>query len=172
MAEDTAAPHASDSPHVAGQLGENGPGVRIPAPFIHLTFILLGLLLQRVQPWPLTSPNVAWWLGAVLVTLVSIVSFLSSFEFARAGTSMLPNRPSSHLITRGPYRFSRNPIYLSLAMVHFGIGIWLNSGWLAISVLPCIPILDRFLIQREERYLEQRFGQEYRDYAARVRRWI
>jgi len=148
------------------------PGVRVPAPIIHAAFLGLGLVLHATDRWPLMDPGIATWIGVAVVACVSAISLQSAYQFARAGTSMLPNSPSRHLITVGPYRYSRNPIYLSLLLIHLGIGIWINSGWVLCSALPCLPILDRWLIGREERYLAQRFGAEYRRYAARVRRWI
>jgi len=170
MAEDFAnATHISSERPAAASAD---PGVKIPVPFVHLGFLALGLALHTREPLPMVYADLAHWLGVGIVVGWCAISFISTWEFARAGTSMLPYRPSSTLITWGPYGISRNPIYLSLALIHFGIGLWAGSGWLAVSALPCIPIVDRWVIRREERYLEQRFGAEYRRYAARVRRWI
>jgi protein-S-isoprenylcysteine O-methyltransferase Ste14 len=166
------APPASGESNAIHANGLTGPGVRIPVPFIHLTFIGVALLLRGQQPLPLARPELAMGLGVAIVLSWSVLSFVASWEFLRANTSMLPFRPSRSLITRGPYRFSRNPIYLSLVLIHVGIGLWLSSGWLVASVLPCIPIVERWVIRPEERYLEQRFGARYRLYFERVRRWM
>lgn len=172
MSEDTTAHGAPSRPTAQPVVSVPNPGVRVPAPIIHFCLLGLGRALDFVDPWPLMEPRVGMWIGFVLVSSVTVFSFLGAYQFSRAGTSMLPNRPASHLITVGCYRFSRNPIYLSLVLIHVGIGIWVNSGWMVASAVPAILILDRWLIEREERYLRQRFGADYRRYAARVRRWI
>ncbi len=172
MSEDTAVPGATGQSTAGRSFYVPHPGVRVPAPLIHAGFLALGVLLHMRSRWTLMDPATAMGIGSLLVICVSVFSLASAFQFARTGTSMLPYRPSSHLITNGPYQISRNPIYLSLVLIHLGIGIWINSGWVVASALPCILILDRWMIDREERYLELRFGPEYRAYAARVRRWI
>jgi len=84
---------------------------------------------------------------------VSIVLFvLAVRQMLRASTNIPPHLPTTALVTGGPYRISRNPIYLSLVLLHVGIGIWINSGWIVMSALPCVVILDRWLIEREDSF--------------------
>jgi protein-S-isoprenylcysteine O-methyltransferase Ste14 len=172
MSEDTAAPGAASRSVTQPTGYVPHPGVRVPAPLIHTVFLSIGLALRAHSRWTLMDQTVAMWIGCLIVTSVGTFSLVSAYQFARTGTSMLPFRPSRHLITDGPYEVSRNPIYLSLVLIHLGVGIWINSGWVVASALPCILILDRWMIVREEHYLRQRFGAEYHAYAARVRRWI
>ena len=92
--------------------------------------------------------------------------------FRRRGTAVEPWKPSTVLINEGPYRFSRNPIYLGFAITYAGLAIAMNS-WVALMLLfPCLVVVDRFVIRREERYLEARFGVDYIAYCGRVRRWL
>jgi protein-S-isoprenylcysteine O-methyltransferase Ste14 len=104
-------------------------------------------------------------LGAVLM-----ISALRAFS--RAGTPVDPYEPARALATDGPYRFTRNPIYLGFALVYLGFAIVLNALW-AVALLPVVVVVvDRGVIAREERYLERRFGEDYRAYKAHVRRWV
>lgn len=92
--------------------------------------------------------------------------------FRRARTSPLPIKPTLVLVTNGPYRFSRNPMYLSLVLLYFGLALWLDIFW-ALVLVPIVIILVQYLaIMREERYLERKFGQQYLYYKACVRRWL
>jgi protein-S-isoprenylcysteine O-methyltransferase Ste14 len=85
---------------------------------------------------------------------------------------MIPVRPATALITEGPFRFTRNPLYLSLALLYLGIGLWLGALW-PIVLLPALMLLvQQLVVLREEAYLESRFGDAYRTYRNRVRRWL
>ncbi len=93
-------------------------------------------------------------------------------RFSRAGTTFNVSKPASALITEGPYRFSRNPSYVSLTLLYLGIGILLNNGWILILVAPVFLVMDLWVVRREERHLEARFGEEFLRYKAAVRRWL
>jgi protein-S-isoprenylcysteine O-methyltransferase Ste14 len=75
-------------------------------------------------------------------------------------------------VRTGPFRYSRNPIYLAFSLLHLGIAIWLNSLWLLATLVVAVALMDFVVIRKEERYLERRFGAEYLDYKASVRRWL
>jgi protein-S-isoprenylcysteine O-methyltransferase Ste14 len=92
--------------------------------------------------------------------------------FGAAGTPVPPYRPTARLVFSGPYRYSRNPDYIGQALVYVGVALVANSWW-PLFILPVVVfVVQRFVIEREERYLEAKFGQEYREYRARVRRWL
>lgn len=93
-------------------------------------------------------------------------------RFRRAGTPFDVRKPASALITEGPYRFSRNPSYVSLTLLYLGIGILLNNGWILILVAPVFLVMDLWVVRREERHLEAKFGEEFLRYKAAVRRWL
>jgi len=102
--------------------------------------------------------------------LALLASFNTSFQ--RRGTAVEPWKPTTAIVTTGPYRITRNPAYLGMALLYIGIALLADSLW-ALAPLPVVLVLiDRGVIAREERYLERKFGAEYVDYRSRVRRWV
>ena len=112
------------------------------------------------------------WVGAPLV-LFSMALFLASTrQFMAAGTPVPGNQPTTVIVQSGSYRFSRNPIYLAFSVLVLGIACWLNSIWLLGTLSAAVSLMGLVVIPREERYLERRFGAEYLEYKAKVRRWL
>jgi protein-S-isoprenylcysteine O-methyltransferase Ste14 len=147
-------------------------GVVAPPPLIYLGALVLGLLLSRRFPVPFLTRGMSRTIGWPL--LGSGVSLMGWFflTMRRAGTPIDPREPTSSLVTDGPFRYTRNPAYLALAMIYVGIASLANALW-AILLLPATLLaIQRGVIEREERYLERRFGEEYPRYKAQVRRWI
>jgi protein-S-isoprenylcysteine O-methyltransferase Ste14 len=146
--------------------------VRFPPPLVFIIVFVAGLQLQRFFPF-IDIPKVIGRLMSVMCFVVSAILAASSFiMFRRARTSPLPIKPTLVLVTNGPYRFSRNPMYLSLVLLYFGLALWLDIFW-ALVLVPIVIILVQYLaIMREERYLERKFGQQYLYYKACVRRWL
>jgi protein-S-isoprenylcysteine O-methyltransferase Ste14 len=107
-----------------------------------------------------------------LVAAALLLFALALREFRRAGTSVKPYEPTTALIRSGPFRVSRNPIYLSLSFFQLGIGLWTLNGWVVALLVPVLAVMIPGVIMREERYLERRFGDEYRRYKASVGRWM
>lgn len=149
-------------------------GVRFPPPLVYLIGIALGWLLDRWIPWPITSgPSQGRYVAAVLFALVYLALFLGAFTaFRRAHTTLIPNRPATAFVTRGPYAFTRNPMYLSLVALYIAVALWLNSWWAFVLLPVVVLVIDRTVIAREERYLGAAFPSEYSAYRARVRRWL
>jgi protein-S-isoprenylcysteine O-methyltransferase Ste14 len=111
-------------------------------------------------------------IGAVL-TLVAIALFLFAVRILRsAGTPIPGNRPTTTIVRTGPYRFSRNPIYLAFSLLQLALAFWVNSLGLLIMLIPAVALMSLVVIPREERYLEARFPSEYVPYKAFVRRWL
>jgi protein-S-isoprenylcysteine O-methyltransferase Ste14 len=157
--------------HMASDERDN-PGIRVPPPLIYLLPLVAGLLLDRrshVAFLPRgVSPSIGWPLigGGVLVS----GWFLRTMRDADA--PVRTDKPVPRLTTDGPFRYTRNPGYLSLAMIYAGIAVLRNALW-AILLLPLVLfVIQREVIGREERYLERTFGEEYLDYKTRVRRWV
>jgi protein-S-isoprenylcysteine O-methyltransferase Ste14 len=147
-------------------------GVVAPPPLIYLGPLVLGLLLNRKFPVPFLPRGAARAIGWPL--LAGGVSLASWFVFTmrRADTPIDPREPVSNLATDGPFRYTRNPAYLSMAMIYAGISSLANALW-AILLLPAtLLVIQRGVIEREERYLERKFGEECLGYKGRVRRWI
>jgi protein-S-isoprenylcysteine O-methyltransferase Ste14 len=146
-------------------------GVVAPPPVIYLGFLGLGFALEGLLPGA-ELPAWAHWVGAVVI--VAGVALMISFElaFKRAGTDANPYRPSSALATDGPYRFSRNPGYLGMAITYIGITLAAAAPWALVMLLPAILVIHYGVIAREERYLERLFGEEYLSYKRTTRRWV
>jgi len=139
-------------------------------PIVFLAAIVLGIALNHAWPLPFVPPAL-WPLGAAVV-LGAVSLFVLSFrEFRAAGTSVRGSKPTTALVHTGPYRFSRNPIYLSFIALMIGLSIWLNDLWLLVTLVPPIVFISTVVIPREERFLERTFP-EYSTYRAAVRRWM
>jgi protein-S-isoprenylcysteine O-methyltransferase Ste14 len=105
--------------------------------------------------------------------IVYAALFLGAFAaFRRHRTTLIPNRPATAFVTSGPYRFTRNPMYLSLVALYLGVSAFANSWWPVILLPLVIVVIDRAVIAREERYLAATFPGEYSAYRSRVRRWL
>jgi protein-S-isoprenylcysteine O-methyltransferase Ste14 len=108
----------------------------------------------------------------VLIVLGLSLSISVVLVFSRAGTPVPPYRPTTRFVGTGPYRYTRNPDYIGQTLTYVGIALAVNSWWPLVP-LPLVLLAVHFgVVRREERYLEKRFGQEYRDYMARTRRWL
>lgn len=157
----------STDPHTAYH-----SGVWIPPPLIYVSVFGVGYLLQTYFPVYVLAP-LAYRVLALLCMVASVFLALWSItSFWRAHTSPLPMKPSTALVTGGPYSFTRNPMYVSLAFVYTGLALWFAVFW-ALVLLPIVFVaVQYFVIAGEERYLERKFGQAYLDYKTGVRRWL
>jgi protein-S-isoprenylcysteine O-methyltransferase Ste14 len=151
---------------------QDNPGGWVPPPLTYLLTLLLGLVLDRRFHVPFLPHEVARVLGWPLVGGGMALATWFIRTMRSADTTLDVNKPVTSLVQDGPFRYSRNPGYLSLAMIYAGIAI-LRNALLAILFLPLLLVVtQRELIEREERYLERTFGEEYRVYKRRVRRWV
>ena len=150
----------------------DSPGVTFPPPFVYMGFLLLGVALDRL--WPVGLGAGAWqpWVGGLLVLLGLGLIGAGLIKLRRAGTSVHPNEPTLALVTDGPWRYSRNPLYLALALIYLGIAIAADSVWALVLIVPALLMIRYAVIAREERYLEAKFGGIYRRYRSSVRRWL
>jgi protein-S-isoprenylcysteine O-methyltransferase Ste14 len=150
----------------------DSPGVRFPPPLIFAAGLLLGWCIDIWLPlrWlPTAISRMAGWGGVGLGLALAGWAFAT---FRRTGTTFRPDRPATKLAIQGPYRFTRNPMYLSVTLLYLGLAILWQSVW-ALLLLPFVLILiARRVIGPEERYLERRFGADYLRYKAQVRRWV
>lgn len=162
------------------------PGVIAPPPLIYLGFLLAGWGLAELGARPEAIEAGFGWLAAgfglemavrrgVALTLIVGGLFLDGMAaglFRRRGTAVEPWKPSTALVIEGPYRLSRNPIYLGFAITYAGLAVAMDSWVVLILLLPCLAVVDRFVIAREERYLAVKFGAPYDAYRQKVRRWL
>jgi len=152
---------------------ERGAEVRFPPPLVFLGAILLGVGLDVVAPLPLPADR---WTGAVggLVLLLSGLALgaAAHVHFRRTGQHPAPWKPSPELILRGPYRFTRNPMYVGMSLVQVGIGLLANDLWISFLTVAALAIVHFIAVLPEERYLSAKFEAEYGAYVARVRRYL
>ena len=150
---------------------ERTPGVVAPPPFIYLGPLLAGLVLDRFVPLP-RLPAALRVVGLPL--LVGGIGLGAWFftSMREADTPVDPYQPPTALVEEGPFRFTRNPAYLAFAFVYSGISLLAGGRWPLVLMPGVLAVINHGVIQREEAYLEQRFGGPYRDYRNRVRRWF
>ena len=150
-------------------------GVITRPPVLYLACLILGLALDYVQPLPLAVPGTAllqWTVGGSLI-LIGIAIFGAGVgNFRRAGTPVPSTQPVLALATTGIHGWSRNPIYVGMFLLYAGIGTAARSPWILILALPLVVVMRYVVVAREEVYLERHFGAAYRDYKARVHRWL
>ena len=114
----------------------------------------------------------AKWIGLATLAVGIVLMVLAGVQFRRKHTSVIPYIPTTAIIQSGPFRISRNPIYLADTLCYVGVAILLNTAW-PLFLLPLVLlVVHRGVILREERYLERKFGDEYNSYKLRVRRWL
>lgn len=147
-------------------------GVKFPPPFVYAAAVVGGLLMNRRWPIAIGGGMLRDAIGCVLVALWLALTFGSIGLFWRRHTSIIPNRPASTLVAAGPYRFTRNPMYVGLALLTAALGILLDTWWPIILLVPALVFIRVAVIAREEEYLRRRFGAEYEAYLRQVRRWI
>jgi protein-S-isoprenylcysteine O-methyltransferase Ste14 len=141
-------------------------------PLVYLSAIALGLVVHVLWPRHIVPHSLGAPVGA-LFTLAAVALFIYAVRtFRSAGTPIPGNRPTTTIVRTGPYRFSRNPIYLAFSLFQLGLALWVNSLCLLLTLIPAIALMSRVVIPREERYLEARFPSEYVSYKASVRRWL
>ena len=141
-------------------------------PLVYLTSLVTGALLQFAKPLPFLPGTLAVPLGAALVLVAVALFSCSVAKFRAAGTPVPARKATTAIVRTGPYRFSRNPIYLAFSLFQLGVAIWINSLWLLATLVGAIALMHYVVIPREERYLERRFGADYLSYKRAVRRWI
>lgn len=166
---------AGNSLRGAGR-ADSVPGVAnlglVRPPFVYLGSILLGVMLHFAWPLPLVLRPFGWPIG-VCVVLMALGLFIAAVRtFRGAGTPLPGNLPTTTIVRTGPYRFSRNPIYLAFSALQVGIALWVGSLWILITLVPALALMSFLVIPREERYLEARFPSEYVPYKSSVRRWL
>jgi len=150
-------------------------GVLARPPRLFLAALLLGLVSDRLLPPPfaITEADRVLWIMAGTLLLSGLAVFAAGIrDFSRAATPVPTNQPVRALVTNGVHGWTRNPIYLGMFLVYGGIGVAVRSPWTLILTLPLAITIRYFVVAREEAYLERRFGDAYRDYKARVRRWL
>lgn len=150
-------------------------GVRYPPPLLFVAGLAAGWFLHRAYPLPLLGDgarSAAVALGWSAIVLWALLMVWAIASFRRARTAIIPNRPATMLVLGGPYRFTRNPMYVGFILFHLGASLLMGSLWPVLLLPGVVAILYATVIRREERYLAAAFGPAYEAYRARVRRWL
>lgn len=151
---------------------KDNPGVIARPPLIYLAGLVLGLVLHAAFRVPVLPVMAARMLGVLLIACAVAIAMTAFRAMARAGTSFRTERPATAIVTDGPFRYTRNPIYVALTLLYLGIGLFLNVLWILLLIVPVLIVMQLGVIAREERYLERKFGDDYLRYKARVHRWF
>ena len=151
--------------------GADNAGVIVRPPLLYAVALAAMLALRWLWPLPIFSGAV-FWPGLALVALAVGLLIWGRQTLVTGGTNVDPSLPSTAVVTSGPYRFSRNPLYMGLAVVYLGLTLALDTWWGIILLALVLIVMHRGVIQREERYLERKFGDGYRQYRAAVRRYL
>lgn len=146
--------------------------VKIHPPILLLLHLLAAYLLNKFLLLPLSFPKVLVWIGYALVLIGLGLSASAVARFMRARTTLDPHGAVSNIVTTGPYRFSRNPIYIGMVCFLIGFPLIFKSYWGLILSPIFIGLMNTLVIQHEEAYLEKKFGETYTSYKSRVRRWL
>jgi protein-S-isoprenylcysteine O-methyltransferase Ste14 len=152
--------------------GKDSPGVIVFPPLLYVGTLLLGLLLQYFLPWPLASGRLVRMVGGIVALASGLFALWGARTMRRAKTNILPDKPTLAIVSDGPFRFTRNPLYLGNAIFYVGLTLIFNTVWPLLLLVPMLAVVHWGIIRREERYLEAKFGETYLTYKARVRRWL
>ncbi len=149
--------------------------VAVKPPLLFLGAVVAGLLLSLalpIGPGVGSANELAVVVGLTFVVIGFALAAFSVRTFTRAGADVVPGRPATTLVTNGPYRVTRNPIYIGFILLYFGIAILATSVWMLLLLVPLLIVLQRGVVEREETYLDAKFGEEYGKYKAHVPRWL
>src|SRR5215510_1747793 len=147
--------------------------VKVRPPIMWVVAVLAGLLLNWLMPLPFIPAVVpAAWLGAMVFVLALALFAWAIATMSRAGTNVPSTRPTTTIVDTGPFRYTRNPIYVGMMLGLIGLAVAFNSLWLLLMLVPFALVIRYVVVASEEAYLERKFGDAYRSYCARVRRWL
>jgi protein-S-isoprenylcysteine O-methyltransferase Ste14 len=174
MAGGATAPRSDGGQAAAGSGAPDVPGVIALPPLIFIGFFAVAAVLEAIVPLPvLVTHSLARYVtGAVLAASGFVVIAMGSRRLTAAGTNIPPTLPTTALVVEGIYRRTRNPLYLGLILVYLGLCVAAGSLWAIGLMVPLLWVINVGVVKREERYLDRKFGDAYRAYKARVRRWI
>jgi protein-S-isoprenylcysteine O-methyltransferase Ste14 len=149
------------------------PDIMVLPPVLVGGMLLIGVLIHYAL-WTVTLlPTVfARVLGVAVFISAGVLAHLAHLAMKRVGTNVLPTQPTLALATDGPYRFSRNPLYIAAIGVYLGVTLWVNGLAPLLLMLPMMWLLHWGIVLREERYLKSKFGNAYQSYQQTVRRWL
>ncbi len=154
------------------QTEADNPGVLVFPPLLYGAALLVVIALRWFWPLRIPAHDAVFWLGTALLAAGIGVAVWGKKTMDRAGTNVNPRRPTTAIVTGGPFRYTRNPLYLAITMILLGISFVIDTWWGIIVIVPVLLIMHFGVVRREERYLEQKFGENYLQYKRAVRRYL
>ena len=146
-------------------------GVVAPPPLLYGIALALFLFLDWLSPAPILALSLTW-PGAVLLAVGAGLNIWGAYTMIKARTPLNPYRPASAIVTKGPFRLTRNPLYMGFNLVFIGLALAINSLWGILALVPVVLVMHYGVILREERHLEEKFGEPYRQYCRDVGRYL
>lgn len=151
---------------------EDNPGVIAPPPLIFLCFLILGYLLNRYYPLAVLEGPLSTIISAIFFVYAGLTAGLAFFYMVKSGTNVDVRKPTNAIVTVSVFSYTRNPMYISMVILLIAFSLLLNALWIALLIPLFMFVMQKGVIEREEAYLENKFGSEYLQYKNRVRRWI
>lgn len=150
----------------------DNPGVIAPPPIIFLCFLVLGYSLNRFYPLAVLEQPLNTIISAVFFIYAGLTAGLAFFYMTKSGTNVDVRKPTNAIVTVSVFSYTRNPMYISMVILLIAFSLLLNALWIALLIPLFMFVMQKGVIEREEAYLENKFGSEYLQYKNRVRRWI
>jgi protein-S-isoprenylcysteine O-methyltransferase Ste14 len=153
--------------------GEDSPQVITMPPFIYLGAMFLAFIIQFFIPLPgfIAAPY-GMYLGFALIALSFALVYWAAGTFKKRGTNVDVRQPVIEIVDEGPFQYTRNPMYVGMALFSLGVAVAANSVWILLTLVPALLVINYGVIKREEAYLEKKFGEQYLAYKRKVRRWL
>lgn len=151
---------------------KDNPGVAVFPPLLFLVALILMLALRYVGPLAIGGRPLTMVLGIMLAALAIAIIAWGRMAMQRDGTNIDPTKPTLAIVTGGPFGYTRNPLYVGLMALLLGIGLIFDTWWSVLALVPVLLILHFGVVLREEAYLERKFGEPYRAYKSKVRRYL
>jgi protein-S-isoprenylcysteine O-methyltransferase Ste14 len=150
----------------------DNPQVLILPPLLYGVALAAGFLMQWLAPRPILSSTARYWAGGVLLASGVLLAIWGRRVMEQAGTNVNPSLPTTAVVATGPFRFSRNPLYVALTLIYVGLALLANALWVLMLIVPVLLVMHYGVVRREEIYLDTKFGDAYRSYRSRVRRYL
>jgi len=150
----------------------DSPQVVILPPLLYGVALAAGFLMQWLAPLPIVFSNARYWAGGLILASGVLLVIWGRLVMEQAGTNVNPTLPTTALVATGPFRFSRNPLYVALTLIYVGLALLANALWVLVLIVPVLLVMHYGVVRREELYLEAKFRDAYRAYCARVRRYL
>jgi len=157
---------------MAAQTNSDKANVVAFPPLLFGATLLIGVLLSYIFPTPFLARPTALTIGLVLFG-IGVITLLLAFQgMIQHKTTIHPKGATTAIVSNGLYRYTRNPMYLSLTLIYVGVSVATNAWWGLLLLIPLLMVVQKGIVEREEQYLTQKFGEEYLSYKAQVRRWL